>query len=73
MHAGDDQQWAVMLLRNEVLTADTLNAITLQLTAGAIASKKLAKTVTLDFRTVKGVAAEIIADADNPDPVGWGK
>lgn len=41
-HAGDDQQWAVMLIRIGMSTPDTLLAITFQITTGDIASKKRA-------------------------------
>lgn len=36
---SDDQQWALLLLQNANLTADTLNSITFQLTAGAAMRK----------------------------------
>lgn len=58
---GDDQQWAVMLLRNAMLTPDTLNAITFQLTAGATSANRKSPTVALDAALVKSVAASIAA------------
>lgn len=71
-HPGDDQQWAVMLLRNAMLTPDTLNAITFQLTAGAVTNKKRSPTVTLDSSVVKKVTSAIIAAAASPESTDIG-
>lgn len=62
---GSDQQWAVRLLRNALLTPDTLNAIPFQLTTGAVESKNRHPTVILNANVVKEVTMAIIrADAD---------
>lgn len=65
-HQGDDQQWAVMLLRNAMLTPDTLNAITFQLTAGASRPKN--QTVTLDANLVKDLATTVMSAANGEGP-----
>lgn len=59
-HQGEDQQWAVMLLRNAMLTPDTLNAITFQLTTGAALSTTKARTVTLDAALVQSFTSSIL-------------
>lgn len=66
-HAGDEHKWAVMFLRNAIVTLDTLNAIKLHLTGGAAASKKRAHTVMLNYYTVKSVKLAMIVAAENMD------
>lgn len=62
-HKGDNHQCAVMLLSNALLTPDTLNALTFQLTAGASIAKRKSFTVTLDATVVNNMASAILSRA----------
>lgn len=66
-HKGDHQQWAIMLLKNSMISPDTLNAITFLLTAGAAISKKRDLTVTFNAKKIKSVASVLISLPLNVD------
>lgn len=58
---SDDQQWALLLLQNADLTADTRNSITFQLTTGA-AMRKVQDTPTMidvDKRNIEALRSAI--------------
>lgn len=55
-----------MLLRNAMLTPDTLNAITFQLTSVSSISQKRSHTVTIDASVVKAVPTAILSTGDGP-------
>lgn len=61
---GDDQQWAVMLLRDAMLTYKTLSDITFQLTTGASLEKGHGQTVTLDAQMVKYVSETLLTSGN---------
>lgn len=66
---GSDKQWAVMLLRNAMLSPDTLNAITFQLTTGASTSSSRDHTMSIDATKVQVAMDAIvtITEADDMD------
>lgn len=59
-HRGDDQQWAVMILRNAIITPDMLNAITFQLTAASSIAKQQDHSITLDYLMVNSFLSTLI-------------
>lgn len=52
---GKDNQWAIMLLRNVMLSPDRLNSFTFQPTNGATTTSLQYNTITIDAETVQEV------------------
>lgn len=64
----DDQQWALLLLQNANLTADTRNSITFQLTTGAAMRKEDTTTNTMQVSLAEiNEISRTLAEAQTAD------